>query len=39
MREGDMIRCLLMIQRSGRVDNNIQKSSRRLQGYTYAIQD
>jgi hypothetical protein len=29
----------LMSQRSGRIDNDIQKCSRRLQGYTYAIQD
>jgi hypothetical protein len=28
-----------MTQKSGRIDNDIQKSSRRLQGYTYAIQD
>jgi hypothetical protein len=39
MRESDMIRCLLMSQRSGRIDNRIQKSSRRLQGYTHTIQD
>jgi hypothetical protein len=39
MRQGDMIRCLLMSQRSGRIHNEIQKSSRRQQGYTHPIQD
>jgi hypothetical protein len=28
-----------MNQKSGRIDNEIQKSSRQLQGYTYVIQD
>jgi hypothetical protein len=28
-----------MSQKSGRIDNDIQKSSRRLQGYIYTIQD
>jgi hypothetical protein len=28
-----------MSQKSGRIDNDIQKSSRQLQGYTYVIQD
>jgi hypothetical protein len=39
MREGDTIRCLLMTQRSGRIDNGIQKSSRQLQGYAHTIHD
>jgi hypothetical protein len=39
MREGDMIRCLLMSQRSGIIDNGIQKSSKWLQSYTHVIQD
>jgi hypothetical protein len=39
MRKGYMIRCLLMSQRSRRIDNGVQKSSRWLQGCTHAIQD
>jgi hypothetical protein len=39
MRKGATIMCLLMNQRSRRIDNEIQKSSRWLQGYTHAIQD
>jgi hypothetical protein len=39
MREGNTIMCFLMSQRSGRIDNRIQKNSTRLQGYTHAIQD
>jgi hypothetical protein len=37
MRGGDTIRCLLMSQRSEKIYNEIQKSSRRLQGYTHTI--
>jgi hypothetical protein len=39
MSGGDMVRCLLMSQRSGKIYNGIQKSSRRLQGDTHTIQD
>jgi hypothetical protein len=39
MREGDTIRCLLMSQRSERIDNGIQKSSRWIRGYNNAILD
>jgi hypothetical protein len=33
MRMGDMIRCLLVSQRSGKIYNLVQRSSRRFQGY------
>jgi hypothetical protein len=36
MRKGDTIRCLLM---SGMIDNVVQRSSRRLQSYTHAIEE
>jgi hypothetical protein len=39
MREGDTIKCLLMSQRSEKIYNGIEKTSRRFQGYTHAIQD
>jgi hypothetical protein len=35
---GDAIRRILMSQKSRRIDNDIHKSLRQLQGYTYAIQ-
>jgi hypothetical protein len=33
MRKGEMVRCLLVSQRSGKIYNEVQTSSRRFQGY------